>query len=918
MLETFLLPFSMAAGGVLVASPIIIHLINRMRFKRIRWAAMEFLLKSQKRNRRRLIIEQLILLLLRITLVVLAALILARFIGFAFALTPQNRQHIVILDDTLSMGDQWLEDGETRTSFKAGKKLIGDEIAKNALLASKTQQMKLILSSRPEEVIFDQRLSDSTKRDLETLLATIDKETALHVDLLNSVKKAHKLFGDTPQDQRILYIVSDFRSNDWSEPKSKELFDELKALADLGVYVKFVDVAHPARKDSEAEQRYHDNLAIVHLVPEARVVAQDTGAELKVVVANYSPSDAKNIHVRIRLNGQDRLGSDVPIDVIPAGAQVEKSVPALYFDQPGPNLVSAHIDPQETGLNIDNVRYAVIDVRKRVPILMIDGDNTSRTGSDRFYMERLFGTENRPGLPGFQVEAGSPSRLEEADLERYPSIFLFNVPRLTDKALQNLDSYVREGGSVAFFLGDRVDPEFYNKKLFADGQGLFPAPLADRIPPDLTDDEKREREEGRRGAGLPPRYLEPRDLSHPIFKDMAMIGQDQKLQLHPLFEVVFRFELNIDRHFPVARTRWAPRAGRDQELASLPNTKSSDDFKDGIQKLLERLPIDDPKYKPYAGRLKDHRDTIRNLLAGKEPLYKVAAELEKTLTDTGDPTKPDKAVNLVEFWTMPETAGLKTDFERMHNAVKYGDPLLIESRYGKGRVLVCTTALTSRWSNMGGVFELAVNFLGSLEKYLIGVHKDTDLLVGTPLDISLDQTRYDTKMRRFRRRDMDAAAPGGNAGGNAPGKGSNLIDLGEQQQVGSPVNGRIHFRFADALEPGMYVLEFYPAAGVAGGKPEQRSFAFNVDTAAESNLLRYRITREDLERTVPNSKLYTLGADRFSDLAEQKADLSKKPWLYLAFLIVLVIEQALAVHLSFHLRGGPAPGAVARPGTASA
>src|SRR5205823_12792845 len=55
-------------------------LINRMRYKRIRWAAMEFLLKSQKRNRRRLIIEQLILLLLRILLVLLAALLLARYL----------------------------------------------------------------------------------------------------------------------------------------------------------------------------------------------------------------------------------------------------------------------------------------------------------------------------------------------------------------------------------------------------------------------------------------------------------------------------------------------------------------------------------------------------------------------------------------------------------------------------------------------------------------------------------------------------------------------------------------------------------------------------------------------------------------------------------------------------------------------
>src|SRR5207245_5198250 len=80
MLELFANPLNMIIGAALIASPIIIHLINRMRFKRIRWAAMEFLLKSQKRSRRRLIIEQLILLLLRILMVVALAILLSRLV----------------------------------------------------------------------------------------------------------------------------------------------------------------------------------------------------------------------------------------------------------------------------------------------------------------------------------------------------------------------------------------------------------------------------------------------------------------------------------------------------------------------------------------------------------------------------------------------------------------------------------------------------------------------------------------------------------------------------------------------------------------------------------------------------------------------------------------------------------------------
>src|SRR3954470_2560056 len=117
-MEFFYHPWYMAAGGALISSPILIHLINRMRFKRIRWAAMEFLLKSQKRNRRRLIIEQLILLLLRILLVLLAAFLVARFL---FAGTgTKGAAHVVIVDDTLSMADRDKQGGKDVAAYETG------------------------------------------------------------------------------------------------------------------------------------------------------------------------------------------------------------------------------------------------------------------------------------------------------------------------------------------------------------------------------------------------------------------------------------------------------------------------------------------------------------------------------------------------------------------------------------------------------------------------------------------------------------------------------------------------------------------------------------------------------------------------------------------------------------------------------
>src|ERR1041385_9061326 len=104
MLELFGNPQFLAIAGALISAPIIIHLINRMRFRRIRWAAMEFLLKAQKRLRKRLIVEQLLLLAPRCRLVAMAGLLVGKFVGGAFDLgRGKPNLHVAVLDDTLSM-----------------------------------------------------------------------------------------------------------------------------------------------------------------------------------------------------------------------------------------------------------------------------------------------------------------------------------------------------------------------------------------------------------------------------------------------------------------------------------------------------------------------------------------------------------------------------------------------------------------------------------------------------------------------------------------------------------------------------------------------------------------------------------------------------------------------------------------------
>src|SRR5262245_10509616 len=233
----FLNPGFLAAGTALVSLPILIHLINRLRYRRVRWAAMEFLLKSQKRNRRRLILEQLLLLLLRCLLVLLAALLVSRYL-FAF-LQPQNTTHVVLLDDTLSMTDQWPAEGDRKDAFATGKELITGQIAKYAAQARTTQRLVLLRLSDATAVRFDERLNEQTAAELHKVLAETEC-SPLRVELVKGVEAARAVLEKHALDRRVLHVVSDFRQRDWSEPDSAGLTKALELLGQAGVRVNLI------------------------------------------------------------------------------------------------------------------------------------------------------------------------------------------------------------------------------------------------------------------------------------------------------------------------------------------------------------------------------------------------------------------------------------------------------------------------------------------------------------------------------------------------------------------------------------------------------------------------------------------------------------------------------------------------------
>jgi len=103
----FISPWFAVAGALLASIPIIIHLLNRRRFKTVPWAAMEYLLQAMRKNRRRLKFEQWLLLACRCLLIFLMGLALARPLGCDNATIAalggqRTALHVFVVDKTRS------------------------------------------------------------------------------------------------------------------------------------------------------------------------------------------------------------------------------------------------------------------------------------------------------------------------------------------------------------------------------------------------------------------------------------------------------------------------------------------------------------------------------------------------------------------------------------------------------------------------------------------------------------------------------------------------------------------------------------------------------------------------------------------------------------------------------------------------
>jgi hypothetical protein len=485
----FLYP-ALTIGFLLALLPPLIHLINMMRHRRVKWAAMEFLLQSYKRHRTWIWMKQLILLLLRIAAILLLIAMLAQLVTqqrYEGIFGNRVTHHYLLLDDSYSMTDR----AGGSTAFERALNFVsqlGTEAGRQEL----PQRFTLIRFSRAAMASNEAAANSDTELVADLNAARVDSEFQARLESLRrtlrpsqtaarpnaALQTVRNLMEQNGQETRIVYLVSDFRSNQWET--TREIQQLLGDLEQSDTQLEFVNCVSSQRS----------NLAITDLQPAQETRAAGVPLAVNVEVTNFGVEAAQNVPLKVRttfFSDQTNTAGDaerpegemdeVPLIEIPrieAGESITERV-QVFFPDSGQHVVEAILP--EDSVATDNRRWCVIDLPANELVLVIDGDPAQRNA---FYLESIFQPGQR-ARTGVRPEIQDIAYLRDTNpesLQKYRVIYLFDVGRMDDRAVSNLETYVQAGGGLAIFAGPNVNFNFYTERLYRDGEGLFPLPLA--------------------------------------------------------------------------------------------------------------------------------------------------------------------------------------------------------------------------------------------------------------------------------------------------------------------------------------------------------------------------------------------------------------------------------------------------------
>ncbi|MCC6510205.1 MAG: BatA domain-containing protein [Pirellulaceae bacterium] len=507
------------AGTAAASIPLIIHLLNRSRFKVLDWGAMHLLESALKINSRRIQWQAWLLLLLRMLIPAILALCLARPVLTAWRTAAGGNQHSVVLviDNSLSMEAAAAKAPEGTTEGNAGR-----NVERTAAGNAGGSTSSCFAAAIAEATALIQRFGPSTEITLltsgggvvdQTSGATFDTQRVLRrlrdvrggagaSALRDALSTGLASLAKAKQPRRHLILISDFQRSQWEgiEPESLTTLRASSESKASPIEVTFIPVM----------ARSPDNLSVQIDRPLGpSVVTPKQTLEVRVAVRNHGRQRVKNLPVVLTADKVQLASKNVEI----AGDSQVFLAFSCQLQTLGSHVLSVSIDeraariasgesPQALVSSDDVSRWSVEVIEPvRVGIVSTRAANSKLIDESTFlnlalspYAVSLDGAstneetagwaEAQAGADPIECEIVGPQDLSEKWLATRQAIILTNIPTLDDATAQRVTQFVQAGGLLIIWAGDALQSQWYNQRWgTAAAVRLLPADFAELSRP---------------------------------------------------------------------------------------------------------------------------------------------------------------------------------------------------------------------------------------------------------------------------------------------------------------------------------------------------------------------------------------------------------------------------------------------------
>lgn len=384
-----------------ISIPIVIHLFSRKKSPPYYFSTLKFIKLTHRKTIRRQKIEEILVLMLRTFLVICLFIAAAQPVSKRLLISGKEHWIILVLDDSASMSA--MNENPWIQLQKASEQIIATLKKPSHISVIFTSGKTIPFSTMPENIAIQIR----------------ESKPGFHGKTIQNAVEQAFLMLEKKSGYHKIFIITDMQKATW---KNFSLQNSKKISPDIAI----IDVG---------EETQAPNLTIkdFYMVPGKGTYVCE--------IINYGN---QQITTQVKIEGDEF--QTIKSITVPANStgeietKIEKECQSLKAELLYPD-----------SLKSDNTFYLQKDISGQKSVLITGSDETS-----------VFYTKSSVESAGTAVDIRNTNELYDIILEKYRAIIMVDPVRIKPEIRKKIIEYVRSGGTLIYFAGDRIATQDFN------------------------------------------------------------------------------------------------------------------------------------------------------------------------------------------------------------------------------------------------------------------------------------------------------------------------------------------------------------------------------------------------------------------------------------------------------------------------